>query len=78
MIEKITYESRPRHVGAARFFIGPRTLRARSPAVISAIGHWSYGKSSEKPQLRGIGLAKHGYAVLAIEAVACVGTPNAR
>ena len=68
VIEKITYESRPRHVVPALLY-RPKDAQGPVPAVISAIGHWSYGKSSEKPQLRGIGLAKHGYAVLAIEAV---------
>ncbi|MEZ6035437.1 MAG: prolyl oligopeptidase family serine peptidase [Planctomycetaceae bacterium] len=68
VIEKITYESRPNHVVPALLYL-PKNASGPVPAVISAIGHWSYGKSSEKPQLRGIGLAKHGYALLAIEAV---------
>jgi len=68
LIEKIAFESRPGHVVAALLYL-PKGLGAPAPAIISAIGHWSYGKSSEKPQLRGIGLAKHGYAVLAIEGV---------
>ena len=68
VIEKISYESRPRHVVPALLYL-PKNAPGPVPAVISAIGHWSYGKSSEKPQLRGIGLAKHGYALLAIEAV---------
>lgn len=68
IIEKIAYESCPNHVVPALLYM-PRNAPAPVPAVVSAIGHWSHGKSSEKPQLRGIGLAKHGYAVLAIEAV---------
>ena len=68
VIEKIAYESRPNHVVPALLYL-PKNIVEPVPAIISAIGHWSYGKSSEKPQLRGIGLAKHGYAVLAIEGV---------
>ena len=68
VIEKIAYESRPNHVVPALLYL-PKNITEPVPAIISAIGHWSYGKSSEKPQLRGIGLAKHGYAVLAIEGV---------
>ena len=68
VIEKIAYESRPNHVVPALLYL-PKNAPKPVPAVISAIGHWSYGKSSEKPQLRGIGLAKHGYAVLAVEGV---------
>ncbi len=67
-IEKVAYESRPNHVVPALLYL-PKNMAEPVPAIISAIGHWSYGKSSEKPQLRGIGLAKHGYAVLAIEGV---------
>jgi hypothetical protein len=68
IIEKIAYESRPNHVVPALLYL-PKNAPEPVPAVVSAIGHWSYGKSSEKPQLRGIGLAKRGYAVLAIEGV---------
>ncbi len=68
VIEKIAYESRPNHVVPALLYL-PKNAPKPVPAVISAIGHWSYGKSSVKPQLRGIGLAKHGYAVLAVEGV---------
>ena len=68
VIEKIAYESRPNHVVPALLYL-PKNITEPVPAIISAIGHWSYGKSSEKPQLRGIGLVKHGYAVLAIEGV---------
>ena len=68
VIEKIAYESRPSHVVPALLYL-PKKAPEPVPAVISAIGHWSFGKSSEKPQLRGIGLAKHGYAVLAVEGV---------
>jgi len=68
VIEKMAYESRPNHVVPALLYL-PKNVVEPVPAIISAIGHWSYGKSSEKPQLRGIGLAKHGYAVLVIEGV---------
>jgi hypothetical protein len=68
VIEKIAFESRPRHVVAALLYL-PKDTSTPVPAVISAIGHWSYGKSSKAPQLRGISLAKHGYAVLAVEGV---------
>ena len=68
VIEKIAYESRPNHVVPALLYL-PKNAPKPVPAVISAIGHWRFGKSSEKPQLRGIGLVKHGYAILAIEGV---------
>ncbi len=68
VIEKIAYESRPNHVVPALLYL-PKNTQKPVPAVISAIGHWSFGKSSEKPQLRGIGLAKRGFAVLAVEGV---------
>ncbi len=68
VIEKIAYESRPNHVVPALLYL-PKNASRPIPAVISAIGHWSYGKSSRAPQLRGISLAKHGYAVLALDPV---------
>ena len=68
VIEKIAYESRPNHVVPALLYL-PKNAPKPVPAVISPIGHWRFGKSSEKPQLRGIGLAKHGYATLAVEGV---------
>ncbi|MCA9440368.1 MAG: acetylxylan esterase, partial [Candidatus Omnitrophica bacterium] len=67
-IEKVAYESRPNHVVPALLYL-PKNASGPVPAVISAIGHWSYGKSSKAPQYRGIGLAKHGYAVLALDPV---------
>ena len=66
VIEKVAFESRPNHVVPALLYL-PRNASGPVPAVISAIGHWSYGKSSRAPQLRGIGLAKQGYAVLALD-----------
>jgi hypothetical protein len=69
VIEKVAYESRPNHVVPALLYL-PKNASGPVPAVISAIGHWSYGKQSKAPQLRGIGLAKHGYAVLEVEALA--------
>ena len=68
VIEKIAYESRPNHLVPALLY-KPMNATSPVPAVISAIGHWSYGKSSKAPQLRGIGLAKRGYAVLALDPV---------
>jgi hypothetical protein len=68
VIEKVAYESRPRHVVPALLYL-PKNVTGRVPAVISAIGHWSSGKSSQKPQLRAIALARHGYAVLALDPV---------
>jgi len=68
VIEKVAYESRPNHVVPALLYL-PKDRSKPVPAIISAIGHWSYGKSSKAPQLRGISLAKHGYAVLAVEPV---------
>jgi hypothetical protein len=68
VIEKVAYESRPDHVVPALLYL-PSNASGPVPAVISAIGHWSYGKSSRAPQLRGIGLAKQGYAVLALDPV---------
>ncbi len=67
-IEKVAFESRPRHVATALLYL-PKDAAGPVPAVISAIGHWSSGKSSDRPQRRGIGLAKHGYAVLALDPV---------
>ena len=66
VIEKVAYESRPNHVVPALLYL-PKNVQGPVPAVISAIGHWSYGKSSKAPQRRGIGLAKRGYAVLALD-----------
>ncbi len=66
VIEKLAYESRPNHLVPALLYL-PKNAPGPVPAVISAIGHWSYGKSSRAPQLRGIGLARHGYAVLALD-----------
>ncbi len=67
-IEKIAYESRPNHVVPALLYL-PKHASGPVPGVISAIGHWKYGKSSKAPQLRGIGLVKQGYAVLALDPV---------
>ena len=66
VIEKIAYESRPNHIVPALLYL-PKNTTNPVPAVISAIGHWSSGKSSTKPQLRAITLARHGYAVLALD-----------
>ena len=66
-IEKVSFESRPNHVVPALLYL-PQNVEKPVPAIVSAIGHWSYGKSSNAPQLRGIALAKQGYAVLALEA----------
>lgn len=66
VIEKVAYESRPNHVVPALLYL-PKNTTGPVPAVISAIGHWSSGKSSKKPQLRAIALARHGYAVLALD-----------
>ena len=66
VIEKIAYESRPNHIVPALLYL-PKHTPSPVPAVISAIGHWSYGKSSRAPQLRAIALARHGYAVLALD-----------
>lgn len=66
-IEKVAFESRPNHVVPALLYL-PKNVDGPVPAVISAIGHWSYGKSSNAPQQRGIGFAKQGYALLSLEA----------
>lgn len=66
VIEKLYYESRPNHIVPALLYL-PEKTAAPVPAVISAIGHWSNGKSSPAPQRRGITFAKNGYAVLAVE-----------
>ncbi len=68
VIEKIVYESRPNHLVPALLYL-PRDTGGSVPAVISAVGHWSYGKSSRAPQLRAIALARHGYAVLSLDPV---------
>lgn len=66
-IEKVAFESRPNHVIPALLYL-PKPNTGRVPAIVSAIGHWSHGKSSKAPQRRAIGLVKRGYAVLAVEA----------
>ncbi len=66
LIEKVAYESRPNHIVPAFLYL-PKNATGPVPAVISAIGHWSSGKSSTKPQLRAIALARHGCAVLALD-----------
>ena len=68
VIEKVAYESRPNHIVPALLYL-PKNTAGPVPAIISAIGHWSSGKSSAKPQLRAIALARHGYAVLALDPV---------
>ncbi len=67
VIEKVAFESRPNHVVPGLLYL-PKNAQGPVPAVISAIGHWSCGKSSVAPQRRGIALAKQGYAVLSLEA----------
>ncbi|HOJ34035.1 MAG TPA: acetylxylan esterase [Candidatus Hydrogenedentes bacterium] len=66
-IEKVAFESRPNHVIPALLYL-PKPNMGKVPAIVSAIGHWSHGKSSKAPQRRAIGLVKRGYAVLAVEA----------
>jgi len=66
VIEKVAYESRPNHIVPALLYL-PRNATGPVPAIVSAIGHWNSGKSSKAPQLRAIALARHGYAVLALD-----------
>jgi acetyl esterase/lipase len=65
-IEKVAFESRPRHVVPGLLYL-PKDLSKPVPAVVGVIGHWNAGKSSLFPQERGIGLAKLGYAALHID-----------
>lgn len=66
VIEKIAFESRPRHLVPGLLYL-PKNGKWPVPAIINLIGHWNAGKSSDVPQLRAIGLAKCGYAVLSID-----------
>ena len=52
VIEKVAYESRPNHIVPALLYL-PKNTTAPVPVVISAIGHWSSGKSSKKPATPG-------------------------
>lgn len=68
VIEKVAFESRPRHVVPALLYL-PKERKGPVPAVVSAIGHWSYGKSSRAPQSRAVALVRAGFAVLALDPV---------
>jgi len=66
VIEKVAFESQPNHVVPALLYL-PKNILKPLPAVVSVIGHFSYGKSSDRPQRRAIALVKRGYAVLAFD-----------
>ncbi len=66
-IERILYESRPRHYVTALLYL-PKTPPPH-PAVLVACGHAPNGKSSETYQRVGILLAKSGMAALVYDPI---------
>ena len=62
-IEKVIYESRPRHRVTANLYL-PDDATGRIPGVLVPCGHSANGKASEAYQSVSILLAKHGIAAL--------------
>lgn len=66
-VEKIIYESRPRHHVTAALFLP--TTPGPHPAVLIACGHTKTGKGAEYNQRMAIALAKHGIAAMCYDPI---------
>lgn len=66
-VEKIIYESRPRHHVTAALFLP--TSSGPHPAVLIACGHTKTGKGAEYNQRMAISLAKHGIAAMCYDPI---------
>lgn len=66
-IEKVIYESRPRHHVTANFYLP--TGKGPFPAVLMPIGHSGNGKAADYIQRGAVLLARHGIAVLTYDPI---------
>jgi cephalosporin-C deacetylase-like acetyl esterase len=67
-VRKLIYESRPEFYVTANLYV-PTIGTAPFPAILAPCGHSLPGKAAEAYQRLFIGLVKHGYVVLAYDAV---------
>lgn len=67
VIERLTFQSRPGVRVTANLY-RPEPVRDQIPAVLSVHGHWPWARIDPHVQARCIGLARRGYACLAVDA----------
>ncbi len=67
-VRKVIYESRPEFYVTANLYV-PTIGTAPFPAILAPCGHSLAGKAAETYQRLFIGLVRHGYVVLAYDAV---------
>ncbi len=65
-VEKLIFESEPRHYVTANVFV-PKTGTPPFPAVLGTAGHSAEGKANDLYQRAWIALAKRGFVVLAYD-----------
>jgi dienelactone hydrolase len=68
VIEKVVFESRPRHFVTANLYL-PERMNSLRPAVIESCGHYMEGKAAPDYQRVCAGLARKGFVALVFDPV---------